>query len=93
MVALGAYAHSLDVRRFLPSDCPELPVFFLRWLDIDAGDLRSAEVIRDMGFEQMTPVQASCIPLFIGHKDVVVEVSFQYSSPPLQRSVDLPELP
>lgn len=34
----------------------------------------SADVIRDMGFEQMTPVQASTIPLFMGHKDVVVEV-------------------
>ncbi|GAA5946959.1 hypothetical protein JCM3765_002092 [Sporobolomyces pararoseus] len=30
-------------------------------------------VIRDMGFEQMTPVQASTIPLFMQHKDVVVE--------------------
>ena len=27
-----------------------------------------------MGFEQMTPVQASTIPLFMQHKDVVVEV-------------------
>ncbi|KAG8528351.1 ATP-dependent rRNA helicase spb4 [Bacidia gigantensis] len=26
-----------------------------------------------MGFDRMTPVQASCIPLFVGHKDVVVE--------------------
>lgn len=33
------------------------------------------EVIRDMGFESMTPVQASTIPLFSQHKDVVVEVS------------------
>lgn len=28
-----------------------------------------------MGFEQMYPVQASTIPLFMQHKDVVVEVS------------------
>lgn len=27
-----------------------------------------------MGFQRMTPVQASTIPLFMGHKDVVVEV-------------------
>jgi ATP-dependent RNA helicase DDX55/SPB4 len=27
-----------------------------------------------MGFERMTPVQASTIPLFLQHKDVVVEV-------------------
>lgn len=33
------------------------------------------EAVRDMGFEQMTPVQASTIPLFMQHKDVVVEVS------------------
>jgi ATP-dependent RNA helicase DDX55/SPB4 len=26
-----------------------------------------------MGFSLMTPVQASTIPLFMGHKDVVVE--------------------
>ncbi|GAA5868460.1 hypothetical protein JCM1840_007003 [Sporobolomyces johnsonii] len=32
-----------------------------------------ADVVRDMGFEQMTPVQASTIPLFMQHKDVVVE--------------------
>ncbi|KAM0754824.1 DEAD-domain-containing protein [Meredithblackwellia eburnea MCA 4105] len=32
-----------------------------------------ADVIRDLGFEQMTPVQASTIPLFMQHKDVVVE--------------------
>ncbi|GAA5855453.1 hypothetical protein JCM8547_007836 [Rhodosporidiobolus lusitaniae] len=32
-----------------------------------------ADVIRDMGFEQMTPVQASTIPLFMQHKDVVAE--------------------
>ncbi|GAA5884694.1 hypothetical protein JCM6882_005355 [Rhodosporidiobolus microsporus] len=32
-----------------------------------------ADTIRDMGFEQMTPVQAGTIPLFMQHKDVVVE--------------------
>ncbi|GAA5836175.1 hypothetical protein JCM9279_002217 [Rhodotorula babjevae] len=32
-----------------------------------------ADVVRDLGFEQMTPVQASSIPLFMQHKDVVVE--------------------
>ncbi|KAL8276635.1 hypothetical protein RQP46_010984 [Phenoliferia psychrophenolica] len=32
-----------------------------------------AAVVRDLGFEQMTPVQASTIPLFMQHKDVVVE--------------------
>lgn len=29
-----------------------------------------------MGFHQMTPVQASTVPLFMKHKDVVVEVSW-----------------
>jgi ATP-dependent RNA helicase DDX55/SPB4 len=31
------------------------------------------EAISSMGFEKMTPVQTSTIPLFMGHKDVVVE--------------------
>jgi ATP-dependent helicase YprA (DUF1998 family) len=31
------------------------------------------EVIQSMGHTQMTPVQASTIPLFMKHKDVVVE--------------------
>ncbi|KAL9131298.1 MAG: hypothetical protein Q9217_000733 [Psora testacea] len=29
--------------------------------------------VSSMGFNRMTPVQASCIPLFMAHKDVVVE--------------------
>ncbi|SPO26460.1 related to SPB4 - ATP-dependent RNA helicase of DEAH box family [Ustilago trichophora] len=29
--------------------------------------------LSDMGFNQMTPVQASTIPLFLSHKDVIVE--------------------
>lgn len=32
------------------------------------------DAIASMGFGRMTPVQASTIPLFIGNKDVVVEV-------------------
>ena len=32
------------------------------------------EAINTMGFARMTPVQASTIPLFMGNKDVVVEV-------------------
>jgi ATP-dependent RNA helicase DDX55/SPB4 len=31
--------------------------------------------VSSMGFNKMTPVQASSIPLFMGNKDVVVEVS------------------
>jgi ATP-dependent RNA helicase DDX55/SPB4 len=31
------------------------------------------DAISSMGFAQMTPVQASTIPLFMTHKDVVVE--------------------
>lgn len=34
----------------------------------------SQDVISAQGFTQMTPVQASTIPLFMKHKDVVVEV-------------------
>ena len=32
------------------------------------------DVVKSLGFEQMTPVQASTIPLFSRNKDVVVEV-------------------
>ena len=32
------------------------------------------DAVSSMGFKRMTPVQASTIPLFMGHKDVVVEV-------------------
>lgn len=32
------------------------------------------DAITSMGFGRMTPVQASTIPLFMGNKDVVVEV-------------------
>jgi hypothetical protein len=32
------------------------------------------DAISSMGFSRMTPVQASTIPLFMGNKDVVVEV-------------------
>lgn len=35
--------------------------------------LSSLDVINAMGYIQMTPVQASTIPLFMQHKDVVVE--------------------
>lgn len=31
------------------------------------------DAISSMGFSRMTPVQVSTIPLFMGHKDVVVE--------------------
>ncbi|PPQ78023.1 hypothetical protein CVT26_015815 [Gymnopilus dilepis] len=35
--------------------------------------LQSLDVIQSMGYTQMTPVQASTIPLFMKHRDVVVE--------------------
>lgn len=35
------------------------------------------DAIVAMGFQRMTPVQASTIPLFMGNKDVVVEVSIR----------------
>jgi ATP-dependent RNA helicase DDX55/SPB4 len=33
------------------------------------------EAVSALGFAKMTPVQASTLPLFLGHMDVVVEVS------------------
>jgi ATP-dependent RNA helicase DDX55/SPB4 len=41
------------------------------WASLDHH--RVLEAISSMGFEKMTPVQTSTIPLFMGHKDVVVE--------------------
>lgn len=65
MVQLEARADSLGASRNLsPLSVSEAHLF-----------PSSQAVIRDMGFEQMTPVQASTIPLFMQHKDVVVEVS------------------
>jgi len=37
------------------------------------------DAIASMGFGRMTPVQASTIPLFMGNKDVVVEVWILYA--------------
>lgn len=36
------------------------------------------DAVSSMGFKRMTPVQASTIPLFMTHKDVVVEVDIAY---------------
>lgn len=36
-------------------------------------EFSSLDVIQSMGHTKMTPVQASTIPLFMQHKDVVVE--------------------
>jgi superfamily II DNA/RNA helicase len=33
------------------------------------------DAVASMGLKRMTPVQASTIPLFMAHKDVVVEVN------------------
>jgi ATP-dependent RNA helicase DDX55/SPB4 len=45
-------------------------MYFVASLDIF---LISLDVIQSMGHTQMTPVQASAIPLFMQNKDVVVE--------------------
>lgn len=39
------------------------------------------KVLDSMGFETMTPVQASSIPLFLKNADVAVEVSFSFLEP------------
>ncbi len=38
------------------------------------------DAVDSMGFKRMTPVQASTIPLFMTHKDVVVEVCTLFAS-------------
>lgn len=50
------------------------------------------EALNNLGFTQMTPVQASTIPLFMGHKDVVVEVRFYHQYPRIYESVLLTDL-
>lgn len=53
------------------------------------------EGIKSLGFQTMTPVQASTIPLFAGNKDVVVEAvtgsgkTFAYTIPMLQKVSNL----
>src|SRR5690242_3100556 len=39
------------------------------------------EVIKELGFQRMTPVQASAIPLFLSNKDVAVEVLAPLTDP------------
>lgn len=48
-----------------------------------------------MKFDQMTPVQASVIPMFMGNRDVVVEVSSESKKKSCRNEADLefPSLP
>lgn len=62
MVIASHITYSLDVSNFfLRSNLPQ------------SHTLVSLDVIQSLGHTQMTPVQASTIPLFMKHKDVVVE--------------------
>jgi ATP-dependent RNA helicase DDX55/SPB4 len=62
MVLLAYPVDRLDVRRFSGTLLPPLNNIPL-----------SLDVVQSMGHTQMTPVQASTIPLFMQNKDVVVE--------------------
>ncbi|KAF8325254.1 P-loop containing nucleoside triphosphate hydrolase protein [Cantharellus anzutake] len=56
------------------STLPPAPSFAGKWDNLNPPLTPwIADVVRSLGFEQMTPVQASTIPLFSKHKDVVVE--------------------
>ena len=55
----------------LRSGCKLQPSRLKVWNLITTSD--SLDVIQSMGHTRMTPVQASTIPLFMKHKDVVVE--------------------
>lgn len=47
-----------------------------KWTNLDTKltlSLHSLQALQVLGFDTMTPVQASTIPLFLNHKDVVVE--------------------
>ena len=62
MVLLAYPVDRLGVRRSLCVSFISLDIFLI-----------SLDVIQSMGHTQMTPVQASTIPLFMQNKDVVVE--------------------
>ena len=47
------------------------------------------DAISSMGFNWMTPVQASTIPLFMAHKDVVVEVQYLFHNSELNMAQDM----
>lgn len=48
-------------------------LFFFKSFSLLQLSLSSLDVIQSLGYHQMTPVQASTIPLFLKNKDVVVE--------------------
>lgn len=47
------------------------------------------DAIDSMGFKRMTPVQASTIPLFMAHKDVVVEVHLLRAPPGNEKLISI----
>jgi superfamily II DNA/RNA helicase len=62
MVYAPDFSHTMDVTEPIHGTQTSRLSFFCR-----------LDVIQSMGHTQMTPVQASTIPLFMQHKDVVVE--------------------
>ncbi|CCF51973.1 hypothetical protein NDA14_006311 [Ustilago hordei] len=57
-----------------PSKLRTAPSYAGRWSKLNPAITPFiSSLLSDLGFAQMTPVQASTIPLFLAHKDVIVE--------------------
>jgi hypothetical protein len=79
----GRHSRSSDVARsstMLPENRKKS--FARDWASLPGLEEWIHEAVAAWGFQSMTPVQAATIPLFLGNKDVVVEVS-----PPSLRAV------
>ncbi|PWZ00287.1 DEAD-domain-containing protein [Testicularia cyperi] len=59
----------------MPTELATAPSYAGRWskLSVPVTPWVRSFISDDLGFQQMTPVQASTIPLFLSHKDVIVE--------------------
>lgn len=75
-----------------PSSLAYAPSYAGRWSRLKPGLEKELEehVIDILGFQEMTPVQSNVIPLFLSHKDVIVEAvtgsgkTLAYTLPVLQ---------
>ena len=63
---------SVPAKSDAPQAVPQALLFESVEPRLSAGSLRA---IQHLGFKQMTPVQAACIPLFLKNKDVCVEAT------------------
>ena len=63
-----------SITRFLLSWCSRNRMSSGKeWASVEPK-LRCLDTIKKLGFPTMTPVQAACLPAFLSHKDVCVQV-------------------